>query len=71
MAKNKKTLSEKEMVLHNIIADAKKKLAKLQDKKKNDIGELACKHGLHQFDLNVLGEAFQKISIQLSSNNKA
>ena len=67
MAKMKKTLSEKEQELVNIISETKKKLAKLQDKQKIELGELACKHGLNQFDLAILDDAFKKLSIQLST----
>ena len=66
MAKMKKTLSEKEQELVNIISETKKKLAKLQDKQKIELGELACKHGLNQFDLTILDDAFKKLSAQLS-----
>lgn len=68
MAKTKKTLSDKEVDLLKIISDAKKKLAKLQDKQKVEIGELACKNGLHQFDLKVLDVAFKKLAEQLSAH---
>ena len=66
MAKMKKTLSEKEQELVSIISETKKKLAKLQDKQKIELGELACKHGLNQFDLTILDDAFKKLSAQLS-----
>ena len=69
MAKIKKTLSEKEKELLEIIADAKKKLAKLQDKQKIEIGELACKNGLNEFDLNVLDQAFKKLFVELKAFN--
>lgn len=65
MTKTKKTLSEKEKELVNIISEAKKKLSKLQDKQKIEIGELACKHELNQFDFKLLDEAFKKLSAQL------
>ena len=69
MAGVKKTLSEKEQALQNIIDDAKKKLAKLQDKQKIKIGELASEHGLHHFDLKVLDKEFKKLSEKLTTNN--
>ena len=69
MAKIKKTSSDKERELLEIISDAKKKLAKLQDKQKIEIGELACKHGLNDFDLNVLDKAFEKLSGELKTSN--
>ena len=67
MAKIKKTLSDKEKDLLEIIADAKIKLAKLQSKQKIEIGELACKNGLNEFDLTVLDDAFKKLSLELKS----
>lgn len=67
MARVKKTLSDKEKELKQIIADAKKKLANIHNKQKTDIGELAFKHGLHEFDLSKLDNAFKKLAIQLNS----
>jgi hypothetical protein len=66
MARVKKTVSQKEQELKDIISDTKKKLANLQNKQKMDIGELACNHGLNKFDLKVLDEAFKKLHSQLS-----
>lgn len=69
MAKIKKTLSAKEMELQQIIIGTKEKLKKLQSKQKIEIGELACNHGLHVFDLNLLDEEFKKLSSILSQKN--
>ena len=66
MAKTKKTLSAKEMELQQIIIDTKTKLKKLQAKQKIEIGELACNHGLHAFDLSVLDDAFKKLADELN-----
>jgi hypothetical protein len=66
MARVKKSVSQKEQELKDIISDTKKKLANLQSKQKMDIGELACSHGLNKFDLKVLDEAFKKLHAQLS-----
>ena len=30
-----------------------------------ELGELACKHGLHQFDVALLDEAFAKLAVSL------
>ena len=68
MAKIKKTLSEKEIELQQLILDTKKKLKELQSKQKIEIGELACNHGLHAFDLSLLDEEFKKLSSILSKN---
>lgn len=65
MAKIKKSLSDKEKDLMNIISDAKKKLAKLQNKQKIELGELACKCGLNEFDLKSLEEEFKKLYVSL------
>ena len=70
MARVKKTLSQKEQELKDIISDANKKLANLQSKQRMDIGKLACNHGLHVFDLNVLDNHFKKLSIQLNQDGK-
>ena len=61
MAKIKKTLSEKEKELKQIISDAKNKLEKLQNKQKIEMGELACKHGLNEFRLDMLDTEFKKL----------
>ena len=68
MARVKKSISQKEKELKEIIADAKSKLANLQNKQKTDIGELACKHGLNNFDLKILDDAFKELALQLNHN---
>jgi hypothetical protein len=65
MARVKKTLLDKEKELKQIISDAKKKLASIHNKQKTDIGELAFKHGLHEFDLSILDSEFKKLSTAL------
>lgn len=67
MARIKKSLSDKEKELLGIISDAKKKLAKLQEKQKSEIGEIACKCGLNEFDLPILENAFKKLYSELTS----
>lgn len=66
MARVKKTLLDKENELKQIISDAKKKLASIHNKQKTDIGDLAFKHGLHEFDLTTLDDAFKKLKVQLA-----
>ena len=70
MAKIKRTVSDKEKKLLEIISDAKSKLAVLQEKQKIDLGELAYKNGLNDFDLNVLDEEFKKLSIALTNKKE-
>lgn len=67
MTKIKKSSLEKEKGLLQVISDAKKKLSKLQEKQKNDIGELACKDGLHSFELPILDEAFKNLAVSLEA----
>ncbi len=62
MIMSKKTGSQMEAVLLDRIEKAKIKLNKLQQKHKLEIGSLAYKHGLHQFDLKHLDELFSKIA---------
>ncbi|MCR9192604.1 MAG: hypothetical protein NXI01_08090 [Gammaproteobacteria bacterium] len=66
MVKNKKSTSDKEQLYLKIIEDAKKKLKKLQNKKKIELGELAHKCGLGDFDTKTLKSHFQKLAKELS-----
>lgn len=47
------------------IEKARLKLEKLQQKQKIEIGILAVKHGLHQFDLEKLDIAFALLAEEL------
>lgn len=67
MAKIKRTVSDKEKKLLEIIADAQNKLAALLEKQKMDLGDLAYKNGLHEFDLNILDDEFKKLSVTLTN----
>lgn len=67
MAKIKRTISDKEKKLLEIISDAKNKLAALQEKQKIELGELAYKNGLNEFDLTVLDEEFKKLFTTLTN----
>lgn len=69
MAKTKRAASDKEKRLLEIISDAKSKLAELQKQQKMELGELAVKHGLNEFDLNVLDEEFKKLSMALTNKD--
>ena len=66
----KKTISEKEQELINIIESAKDKLLKLQHKQKIELGSLACNHGLDQVDKETLNTAFKKLAKELNIGNK-
>lgn len=68
MAKTKKTSSVKEQEYLKIIEDTKNKLKKLQNKKKIELGELAHKCGLGDFDLKELKAQFLKLAKELSNN---
>jgi len=62
---SKKTASQMEAVLMDKIEQAKNRLEKLQQKHKIELGSLAYKHGLHQFDLKQLDAAFLKLAEEL------
>ena len=64
-----KTVSQMEAVLMDKIAKAKEKLGKLQQKHKLEIGSLAYKYGLHQFDLKQLNSVFAKIAKELNHDH--
>lgn len=59
---SKQTSSQMEAVLLDRIEKAQNKLEKLQQKHKLEIGSLAYKHGLHQFDMKRLNSAFARIA---------
>ncbi len=65
MARAKKTISQKEKELIDLIKESKEKLHKLQNKQRIELGELACKYGLHEFDSSVIEESFKNLSIKL------
>jgi hypothetical protein len=67
MAKTKKTTSDKEQEYLKLIEDTKSKLKKLQSKKKIELGELAHKCGLGDFDLKELKTHFLKLAKELSN----
>lgn len=62
---SKKTLTQMEAVLMDRIEKARLKLEKLQQKQKIEIGALAIKHGLHQFDMEKLDIAFSCLAQEL------
>lgn len=64
-----KTVSQMEAALLDRIEQAKIKLEKLQQKHKLEIGSLAYKHGLHQWDIKKLDAAFLKLAEGLSHDN--
>jgi hypothetical protein len=57
-----KTVSQMEAVLMDKIEKAKLKLEKIQYTHKVQIGNLAYKHGLHQYDLKRLDEIFLNLA---------
>lgn len=70
MARVKKSASQKEKELLDIIKDAKDKLHKLQNKQRLQLGELACKYKLNDFDLSVIEDAFKELALKLSHGKK-
>lgn len=63
------TISQMEAVLLDRIEKTKIKLDKLQQKHKLEIGHLAYKHGLHQFEIKRLEAAFLKLADELRHGN--
>lgn len=66
MSRLKKSVSQKEQDLIDIIESTKKKLHKLQNKQRLELGELACKYGLNEFDMSVVEAAFKELSLKFS-----
>lgn len=64
-----KTISQMEAALLDRIEKTKIKLDKLQQKHKLEIGNLAYKHDLHQFDTKRLDALFLKLAKELSNDN--
>ncbi len=70
MASPKKSaIKEKEQKLIEKIEQAKKDLARLQDKRRIELGKLACKHGLDAYEDSALDKAFAKLSKELSGGH--
>lgn len=67
---SKKTLVEREQELVLKIQKAKKELDTLQKKQRQEIGALACKHGLNNFETSTLDKAFSELSVKLTKENK-
>lgn len=64
-----KTVSQMEAVLMDKIEKAKDKLVRLQQKHKLEIGSLAYKHGLQQFDIKQLEDRFAVIAKELNHDH--
>lgn len=70
MAKQKiSQAKEKERKLIEKIEQAKQELSRLQDKRKIEIGKLACKHGLDAFENSFLDKAFATLSKELANEH--
>ncbi|MFO9067169.1 hypothetical protein SC828_09065 [Legionella pneumophila serogroup 1] len=63
---SKKTASQMEAVLMDKIEKTKQRLDKLQQKHKLEIGQLAYKHGLQNFETKQLDNAFAKLAKELN-----
>lgn len=62
-------LKGKEQKLLDKIQKAKQDLNRLKDKRKKEIGGLACKHGLNDFSNSILDKAFSKLAKELTNGN--
>ncbi len=68
--KQKMSVKEKENKLIEKIEKAKKELSRLQDKRRVEIGKLACKHGLHGYDDALLDKHFANLADVLANGNE-
>ena len=57
--------NEKEQKLIAKIEQAKKALTNLKEKRRREIGMLACKHGLDRIDNKKLNAVFEKLAKEL------
>lgn len=62
--KRKISLHEKEQKLLKRIEQAKIELDKLQKRRRHEIGQLACKHGLDKLDNVRLDQLFNQLAIE-------
>jgi hypothetical protein len=69
MMMSKKTVSQMEAALMDRIEKTKLELQKLQQKHQLEIGALAYKHGLNQWDIPRIDEAFATLSRGASHGN--
>ena len=65
-----KTISQMEAVLMDKIEKAKDQLAKLQQKHKLEIGNLAYQHNLQRFTIEQLNQAFSIVAKDLSHEHQ-
>lgn len=65
-SKKKLSVEEKEKRILDRIEKAKKSLNQLQEKRRNDLGRLACKHNLDRISDTVLDQAFARLSRELT-----
>ena len=70
MSDDKKlSLKEKEQKLLKQIERAKQQLGRLYEKRKSELAQLACKHGLDSYDNAVLDKAFKKLAGELADEH--
>lgn len=70
MSKNEPlNFQQKEKLLLEKIEKAKEQLGKLKSQRISECGALVIKHGLDQFDLKRLDEAFAGLAKQLAHEN--
>lgn len=67
--KQKISFKVKKDKLNKKIEKAKKEVLILENKRLLEIGKLACKHGLHDYEDTLLDQHFSKLSKELSHGN--
>lgn len=68
--KQKMSLKEKEAKLFEKIEKAKNELSRLQEKRRLEIGKLACKHGLDAIENSILDKHFSQLAKELVDGNQ-
>jgi len=56
--------------LLDVINEAKEKLQKLRNNQRIELGNLACKYKLNEFDLSIIEDAFKELAFKLSHGKK-
>jgi len=67
--KQKMSLKEKEGKLLERIEKAKNELSRLQERRRSEMGKLACKHGLDAFEDVVLDKHFSRLAKEMADGN--
>lgn len=62
------TLKEKKMI--EKLENVKQALARFREKRRNEMGEIACKHGLDKVDNSILDQSFHQLAKELLNESQ-